>query len=79
IGKFATDDKLYTDASEAMANLKEILIKVNKGTGTVSRLLNDDSLIKNAKTSLQKLDKAMDGLEDQGPLSVIGMAINSLF
>jgi len=62
-----------------MANLKEILIKVNKGTGTVSRLLNDDSLIKNAKTSLQKLDKAMDGLEDQGPLSVIGMAINSLF
>ncbi len=79
IGKFATDDKLYTDASEAMTNLKEILMKVNKGTGTVSRLLNDDSLIKNAKTSLQKLDKAMDGLEDQGPLSVIGMAVNSLF
>ncbi|MGC8829048.1 MAG: MlaD family protein [Verrucomicrobiia bacterium] len=79
IGKFATDEKLYTDASEAMSNLKEILIKVNKGTGTVGRLINDDSLIKNAKTSLQKLDKAMDGLEDQGPLSVIGMAVNSLF
>lgn len=79
IGKFATDEKLYADAAEAMANLKEILLKVNKGTGTVSKLLNDDSLLKNAKTSLQKLDKAMDGLEDQGPLSVIGIAVNSLF
>lgn len=79
IGKFVKDDKLYTDASDAMANLKEILAKINKGTGTVSRLINDDSLIKNAKFSLQKLDKAMEGLEDQGPLSILGIAVNSLF
>jgi len=29
--------------------------------------------------TMQKLDKATEGLEDQGPLSVLGIAINSLF
>jgi len=28
---------------------------------------------------LQNLDKAMEGLEDQGPLSVLGIAVNNLF
>jgi hypothetical protein len=29
--------------------------------------------------SLQKLDKATEGLEDQGPLSVMGILVNYLF
>jgi hypothetical protein len=29
--------------------------------------------------TLQKLDKATEGLEDQGPLTVLGMLFNSLF
>ena len=62
-----------------MANLREILQKMNQGQGTVGKLINDDSFLKNAKLSLQKLDKATDGLEDQGPLSVLGLAIGSLF
>ena len=36
-------------------------------------------LIKNANLTLQKLDKATESLEDQGPLSVIGILINPLF
>jgi len=35
------------------------------------KLVNDESFLKNAKMSLQKLDKATDSLEDQGPLSVL--------
>ena len=31
------------------------------------------------KVTLQKLDQATEGLEDQGPLSVLGIAVNSLF
>jgi hypothetical protein len=41
--------------------------------------VNDDSFYKNVKVSLQKLDKATEGLEDQGPLSVLGIAVQSLF
>ena len=32
-----------------------------------------------ASTTDEKLDKATEGLEDQGPLSVLGIAVNSLF
>ena len=45
---------------------------VNQGDGTIGKLVNDQEFYKNAKLSLQKLDKAADGLEDTGPLSVIG-------
>jgi phospholipid/cholesterol/gamma-HCH transport system substrate-binding protein len=62
-----------------MTQLREILQKLNRGQGSVGKLLNDDSLLKNAKLTLQKLDKATDGLEDQGPLSILGLIIGSLF
>ncbi len=62
-----------------MTNLKEVLQKVNQGQGTVGKLINDQDLYRNAKMTMQKLDKATEGLEDQGPLSIMGMVANSLF
>ena len=79
LGKLTKDEALYTESTAAMTNLREILQKMNQGQGTVGKLINDDSFLKNAKLSLQKLDKATDGLEDQGPLAVLGLAIGSLF
>lgn len=79
IGLLLKDDKLYNETSTAMTNLREIMEKINRGQGSVGRLVNDESLFKNAKLTLQKLDKATEGLEDQGPLSVLGMAIGTLF
>ncbi len=53
--------------------------KVNKGQGTVGKLINDQDLLNNAKLTLQKLDKATESLEDQGPLSVMGIVVGRLF
>jgi phospholipid/cholesterol/gamma-HCH transport system substrate-binding protein len=79
MGKLARDEALYNEATTAMTNLREIFQKINQGQGSAGKLVNDEGLYKNAKLSLQKLDKAMEGLEDQGPLSVLGIAVNSLF
>jgi phospholipid/cholesterol/gamma-HCH transport system substrate-binding protein len=79
LGKLAKDEALYRESALAMTNLREILEKMNKGQGSVGKLINDESFLKNAKLSLQKLDKATDSLEDQGPLSVLGLVIGSLF
>lgn len=79
IGKLLHDEKLYTETTSAMTNLKEILEKVNKGQGSVGKLVNDETFFNNAKMTLQKVEKATEGLEDQGPLSVLGIAVNSLF
>ena len=79
IGKLITDDALYNSTTASMTNLDQILLKINGGQGTVGKLVNDQEFYKNAKLSLQKLDNAADGLEDQGPLSVLGIMANNLF
>jgi phospholipid/cholesterol/gamma-HCH transport system substrate-binding protein len=43
------------------------------------KLVNDQEFYRNAKLTLQKLDQATEGLEDQGPLSVLGLAVSKLF
>ncbi len=79
IGKLVTDDTLYNATTASMTNLNQILFRINHGEGTVGKLVNDEDLYKNAKLTLQKVDKAADGLEDQGPLSVLGIMANNLF
>ena len=79
VGKLVKDDKLYRETTESMTNLKEILQKMNQGQGTVGKLINDQEFYKNAKLTLQKLDQATEGLEDQGPLSVLGIVVGKLF
>lgn len=76
IGKLMTDETLYRATTASMTNLNSILIKVNQGQGSVGKLVNSPDFYNNAKLSLQKLDKAADGLEDTGPLSVIGIMAN---
>ncbi len=79
VGRLVKDDALYRETTNSMVNLREILQKINNGQGSVGKLINDQEFYKNAKLTMQKLDKATEGLEDQGPLSVLGMAVNSLF
>ena len=79
IGKLIKDESLYRETTTAMTNLREILQKINQGQGSVGQLVNDPGFINNAKLTLQKVEKATEGLEDQGPLSVLGIAVNSLF
>jgi phospholipid/cholesterol/gamma-HCH transport system substrate-binding protein len=78
VGKLVKDPTLYNETTAAMGNARQILEKVNQGQGSVGKLINDQEFYKNAKLTLQKLDKATEGLEDQGPLSVLGIAVNSL-
>jgi phospholipid/cholesterol/gamma-HCH transport system substrate-binding protein len=79
IGKLIKDEGLYRETTASMTNLREILQKINKGQGSVGQLVNDPGFLNNAKLTLQKVEKATEGLEDQGPLSVLGIAVNSLF
>jgi phospholipid/cholesterol/gamma-HCH transport system substrate-binding protein len=79
LGKLMTDDSLYYETRGSMTNLHQILMKINSGQGTVGKLVNDQEFYKNAKLTLQKVDKATEGLEDQGPLSILSIAVNGLF
>lgn len=78
LGKLLTDETLYNETTASMTNLHQILLKINNGQGTVGKLVNNQDFYKNAQLSLQKLDKAADGLEDQGPLTVLGSLVSTL-
>ena len=79
LGLLMKDEALYRESTTAMTNLKEIMQKINSGQGSVGKLVNDESFFKNIKLTLQKVEKATEGIEDQGPLSVLGIAVNKLF
>jgi phospholipid/cholesterol/gamma-HCH transport system substrate-binding protein len=76
IGKLMTDETLFNATTASMTNLNQILLRINQGQGTIGKLVNDQEFYKNAKLTLQKVDKAADSLEDQGPMSVIGIMAN---
>ena len=79
LGKLLKDESLARETTIAMTNLREIMEKINRGQGTVGKVVNDDTLLRNVKLTLQKVDKATEGLEDAGPLSVLGTLIQTLF
>ncbi len=79
MGRLFRDDTIYRETAASMTNLREILQKINQGQGSAGKLVNDERLYKDARLTLQKLDKATEGLEDQGPLSIMGLIIGSLF
>lgn len=78
-GKLVNDPALYDELKDTVANLKEITRKINSGEGTIGKLVNDDKLYLNAISTLKKTDRAMEGLQDTGPISVLGSVIGTLF
>jgi phospholipid/cholesterol/gamma-HCH transport system substrate-binding protein len=79
LGRLMTDEKLYTETATAMTQLKEIMQKINGGQGSIGQLVNDPTFLKNVKLTLQKVDKATEGLEDTGPLQVLGTVVGRIF
>jgi phospholipid/cholesterol/gamma-HCH transport system substrate-binding protein len=78
LGKLVNDEALYNDMRGAVASLNGIMKKVERGEGTLGKLVNDESLYFAAKDSLKKMGKAADQLQEQGPLSIIGIGIQAL-
>jgi phospholipid/cholesterol/gamma-HCH transport system substrate-binding protein len=78
LGKLVHDEAIYDDMKGTVASLRGIMQKVERGEGTLGKLLNDESLYFTAKDSLKKIGKAADQLQEQGPLSIIGLGIQAL-
>jgi len=78
-GKLVNDPALYDDLRETVVNLKDITRKINSGEGTIGKMVNEDKLYRDALSTLKKTEKAMEGLQDTGPISVIGSVVGTLF
>ena len=79
MGKLVNDESFFTEVRDASKNIKEITRKINEGEGTLGKLVNEDKLYRDTAATLKKTEKAMEGLADSGPISVLGSIIGTLF
>jgi phospholipid/cholesterol/gamma-HCH transport system substrate-binding protein len=77
IDRLVTDNKEKVDAT--LTNLQQITDKVNKGEGTLGKLISDDSMLRDAQAIMKKADRALDGLDDTGPITAVGVVAKGLF
>lgn len=79
IGTLVYDEQAGDQIKVTLKNLREVTDKLNNGQGTLGKLINDDSLLREAQGTMRKVDRAVDGLSDQGPITAVGVAAKSLF
>jgi len=69
----ATADNLKT----TMKNITDITAKMNNNQSTFGQLITNDTIIRDAKATLRKVDRAMDSAADSGPITALGILLNS--
>jgi len=79
LGTLVYDEAAANDLKATVANLRQVSDKLAKGEGTLGKLINDDSLFTSAQSTLRKADRAIDGLDDSGPITAVGIVAKSLF
>lgn len=79
IGALVFDQKAGDDLKASIANLRAVSDKISRGEGTLGKLLGDDSLLRDAQAIMKKADRALDGLNDSGPITAVGVVAGGLF
>ncbi|HUJ44553.1 MAG TPA: MlaD family protein [Opitutaceae bacterium] len=79
LGTLIYDEQTGNEIKVAAKNLRELSDKLNSGQGSLGKLIGDDSLYREAQGTLRKVDRAVDSLSDQGPITAVGVAAKALF
>lgn len=79
LGVLVYDETTASDIKASVKNVRAMSDKIARGEGTLGKLINDDSLFTEAKGTLKKADRALDGLDDAGPINALGVVAKSLF
>ena len=79
LGTLIYDDESGENIKVVARNLRELSEKLNSPNSTFGQLITNDSLIKEAQATLRKVDRAVDGMGDSGPISAVGVVAGALF
>jgi phospholipid/cholesterol/gamma-HCH transport system substrate-binding protein len=79
VGTLLYDQKAAGDIRASITDLRSVADKLAKGEGTLGKLINDESLYNNAQVTIKKFDRTLDGLNDSGPITAVGIVVNALF
>ena len=79
IGALVFDQKAGDDLKASIANIRTVSDKIARGEGTLGKLLSDDSVLRDVRAVMKKADQALDGLDDTGPITAVGVVARGLF
>jgi phospholipid/cholesterol/gamma-HCH transport system substrate-binding protein len=79
LGTLVFDQTTADNLKVSVQNVRDVSDKLARGEGTLGKLINDDSLFRDAQGTLKKADRALDGLDDSGPINALGTVAKSLF
>jgi len=79
IGALVFDQKAGEDIKVSIANIRSVSDKISRGEGSLGKLLSDESLFRDAQSIMKKADRALDGLDDTGPITAVGVVYGGLF
>lgn len=79
LGALVYDPKAADDLKATIANFRAVSDRIQKGEGTLGKLLGDDALLRDAQALMKKADRALDGLDDTGPITALGIVSRGLF
>ena len=68
-----------SDIKASIANIRSVSEKIARGEGSLGKLLGDDSMVRDVQSLMKKADRALDGLDDTGPISAVGVIAGGLF
>ncbi|MEK6590024.1 MAG: MlaD family protein [Nitrospinota bacterium] len=78
LGKLMTNDSLYEQAKSTVESLNKIAKKVEKGEGTLGKIVNDETLYTEAKKALKGITKSTEGIQEQIPITTLGIVIGTV-
>jgi phospholipid/cholesterol/gamma-HCH transport system substrate-binding protein len=79
LGVLLYDEASANSLKASLKNLREVSDKLNSGQGTLGKLISDDTLYLSVQSTMKKADRMIDSLGDQGPMTAVGVAAQSLF
>jgi len=79
LGALIYDDATAANLKLAMKNITDITAKMNNDQSSFGQLITNDILVRDVKATLRKVDRAMDGAADSGPITAVGLLLNRLW
>ena len=79
LGTLVFDQQAGDDLKASIASLRAVSDKISRGEGTLGKLLNDDTLYRDTQSIMKKAVRALDGLDDTGPITAVGVVYRGLF
>jgi phospholipid/cholesterol/gamma-HCH transport system substrate-binding protein len=79
LAKLINDEELYDETKNTIASINRIVKKVEAGEGTLGKLYSDDTIYVEAERALKKVGRTADDIEEQTPISALGVVLGFIF